>query len=123
MKEKNDIAVMNEEINRRIADDAWDLRIAGRVLSRRRSRVTRSIMAGAGGMAAAAASILLVFAPPGRNSGNDAVFHAFVSSQVNGTYEEVFTNGNDGSGSVPATSTLVSYSSLDSVISDALMDR
>ncbi|MCU0846195.1 MAG: hypothetical protein MUC76_14895 [Spirochaetes bacterium] len=114
MKENNAEAVMSAEIRRRLNDDGWNYEMAEKVLARRRKTVRFRALTGAFSGAALAAALAFFVILPGRVDTGTGVMYNFVSAQVNGAYEDVFTAG------VKPDTTATEFATLDAT--DAFID-
>ena len=109
--------MMDAEISKRIESPQWDLDIAQKVLSRRKKAKRKSLMAAC--LISLAACILLL--PPfifttGEKPAK-ADFGTFISTQVNGTYEQVFAVRN-----IQDSSSTLSHGDIPADTTDDLID-
>ena len=95
MKEKNYGAQMEKEIQFRLDNDFWDKKIARNVMETR-SRKKKRLFAGSSLSALAAAAVfVMVFMFGLKNEINYRPYENFISSQVQGTYQKVFSSAKD----------------------------
>ena len=90
------VAIMKEEIRKRLSSNAWNHDMAARVMKRKHpnTRFLPHILAFA---AAAAALFVFVFLPGAGDIAAPRKYDQFVKLQVRGTYDDVFESGLKGS--------------------------
>ena len=120
MREIGTEAVMSAEIRRRMNDEGWNCEIAGRVLARRRKTVRFRAFAGAFSGAALAAALAVFVILPGRVDTGTGMMYNFVSDQVNGAYDDVFTAGVKPD---PAATEFATLDATDAFIDSVMVER
>lgn len=98
---------MNEELQRRRDDAAWDGSIARQVLRRRRRRIGLAVMGPVAGLAAAASLVAALTGVITFDSTEGARLAHLVNTQVDGTYGRVF--GDESAGDAGAEDTIDSF--------------
>jgi len=104
-----------------MASASWDLRIAGSVLARRRTR-TRSLALSSAASLAFAASIVIALAF-GLLTRSEQVYEPFIARQLAGTHEAVFPVSGAASDNGARRVEIVFDSGVDAVIDTALAMR
>ena len=104
---------------RRLGDPSWDLRIAERVMAKRRRGVRMAVSSGAGALAAAVIGLFLLF---GLSEPAGEGYETFVSRQVMGTYSGVFGTAAETGGKESGADLLLG-SETDAMIEETLSMR
>ena len=109
--------MMDAEISKRMESPQWDLDIAQKVFSRRKKAKRKSLM---GACLISLAACILLLPPFIFTTGEKpakADFGTFISTQVNGTYEQVFAARN-----IQDSSSTLSYGDIPADTTDDLID-
>ena len=122
MKEKNQRSMMEKEIQFRLDNDFWDKKIARNVLQRRNKK-TRLFAGSAISALAAAAVIVVVFFMGIKSEINNNPYDSFITSQVQGTYQKVYTGTADRSNNYTVSEEYYSSDDIDTLIDDTLAVR
>lgn len=112
---------MDEAVADRLKSDSWDLRIAGAVNAKKRTRTRRFLLSSASSLALAA-SVVLVLTFEFRTH-SERVYEPFIARQLADTHAAVFQASDEGTGTGAKSGEIVFDSGVDSVIDNALALR
>lgn len=82
--------LMKNEINKRMESYEWNLKIAGKVMERKRGRKKSFILSLSAFSAAAAVLLFIIFGISNEKTGTSS-YESMISRQVQGTYQEILT--------------------------------
>jgi len=120
MKENKNI--MRNEIQKRLDDEMWDLRIAGSVMEKRKRSKFRLAYGLSFSTLTAAASLFIIMSTFFNGGQQSLRYDSFISEQVRGTYGTVFASSAPAADYSPDDD-MLSMQSIDSTIDDALAMR
>jgi len=122
MKDNSMDDIMKKEIEKRLENDLWDMKMSRRVMSKRRSGRKKMIYSATGSSLALAATVTIIFMF-GFNSSQPAMYDQFISSQIEGTYKKSFEKNIIQVSSENSGSGVVFSDDLDDMIDDTLAMR
>jgi hypothetical protein len=114
----------DDRIAARLKSDEWDLRIAGRVLRRRRTKRLGIAAAGTASSLALAATLVFAVLPGlwgGAKTGEELNY--FVNAQVTGTWNTVFTESAMAVGTESSVTDAQYDDDMDAMIDETLEQR